>query len=104
MDQDQATKDWLEGDYISGKFCNDGDLIEVVEQSGLQENAFGKRKFEFKVLYNGKVKTLSASRKQFGQITNGLDHGCKVFTIAKKPFGNTFVLEFSPMVSTAPGH
>lgn len=93
---DQATKEWMEGEYISAKNSNDDDLVEVLEETGLQDNAFGKKKFEFKVLLNGKNKILSASRKQFLQIQEGLAKGFKKFKISKKPFGNTFVLDFTP--------
>ena len=49
------------------KIC-ENDLIEVVESQGLVENGFGKKRFQFKVIWNGKEKILSANQKQFQQL------------------------------------
>ena len=96
---DNNTKDWLEGQYLKASMVEENDTIEFVEAIGLVENTFGKKKFEAKILYDGKEKILSMSPKQYNQIMNAEGNPqAKTFTIKKKAFGNTFVLDFTPMI------
>ena len=88
---DNNTKDWLEGQYLKASMVEENDTIEFVEAIGLVENTFGKKKFEAKIL--------SMSPKQYNQIMNAEGNPqAKTFTIKKKAFGNTFVLDFTPMI------
>lgn len=94
---DTQTQEWLEGQYLKAGNVQDNDIIEIVEQIGLVDNSFGKKKFEFKILWNGKEKILSCNAKQFQQIKSV--EGANKFSVGKKVWGNTFVMDFKPLVA-----
>lgn len=100
LGNNQQVNDWLEGQYLKASQVADEDIIDIAEEIGLVENTFGKKKFEFKVLWNGKEKILSASAKQYQQLKSVPD--CKKFRIKRKPFGNSFVMDFEAIVPEKP--